>query len=157
VHDLVEAIDLAPTFLDWAGGEAAPHRLEGRSIAGLVNGAKPRGWRDAAFCDGDYSLRHARRNLGLSADRGRAYMVRTRRWKYVLFEDFPPQLFDLGKDPQELYDLGRSVEHVEVRAEMEARLFAWLRGRRTRVTISDAEVERRTGSAKQRGYRFGEW
>jgi arylsulfatase A-like enzyme len=157
IYDLVEAIDLAPTFLDWAGGEAAPHRLEGRSIASLVNGAKPPGWRDAAFCDGDYSLRHARRNLGLAPHRGRAYMVRTRQWKYVLYEDFPPQLFDLGADPHELRDLGRSGQYAEVRAEMEARLFAWLRQRRMRVTISDAEVERRTGSAKQRGYRFGEW
>jgi arylsulfatase A-like enzyme len=157
VYDFVEAIDLAPTFLDWAGGEAQPHRLEGRSVAALVKGTKPACWRDAAFCDGDYSLRHARRTLGLPPDRGRGYMVRTRRWKYVFFEDFPPQLFDLAADPHELDDLGRNANYEAVRAEMEARLFAWFRQRRTRVTISDAEVERRTGTAKQRGYRFGEW
>ena len=157
VHDLVETIDLAPTFVDWAGGEPQPQRLEGRSIAALVNGAKPPGWRDAAFCDGDFSLRHARRALGLPPERARGYMVRTRRWKYVLFEDFPPQLFDLANDPHEQTDLGRTAGHEAVRAELEQRLFAWFRGRRTRVTISDAEVERRTGSAKARGYRFGEW
>lgn len=157
VHDLAEAIDLAPTFLDWAGGEPQPHRLEGRSLVPLVNGAKPTGWRDAAFCDGDFSLRHARRTLKLPPERARGYMVCTRRWKYVMFEDFPPQLFDLANDPREQNDLGRAAGHAEVRAEMERRLFAWFRSRRTRVTISDAEVERRTGSAKQRGYRFGEW
>jgi arylsulfatase A-like enzyme len=157
VHELVESIDLAPTFLAWAGGEPHPHRLEGRSIAGLVESSKPQDWRDAAFCDGDFSVRHARRNLGLRPERGRGYMVRTQRWKYVLFEDFPPQLFDLAADPHELSDLGRAPGYDAVRAELEQRLFAWFRARRTRVTISDAEVERRTGSAKARGYRFGEW
>jgi arylsulfatase A-like enzyme len=157
VFDLVEAIDLAPTFLEWAGGAPQPHRLEGASIAPLVSGSKPPGWRDAAFCDSDFSLRHARRTLGLRPDRARGYMVRTQRWKYVLFEEFPPQLFDLAADPHELNDLGRDPAHAATRTEMEQRLFAWFRRRRTRVTIADAEVERRTGSAKQRGYRFGEW
>src|SRR6185312_4239446 len=107
VFDLAEAVDLAPTFVEWAGGAAQPHRLEGRSLASLVAGVKPADWRDAAFCDSDFSLRHARRNLGLGPERGRGYMVRTQRWKYVLFEDFPPQLFDLAADPHELDDLGR--------------------------------------------------
>jgi arylsulfatase A-like enzyme len=84
-------------------------------------------------------------------------MVRTARWKYVLFEDFPPQLFDLAADPHEREDLGRSPAHAEARAEMEQRLFAWFRRRRTRVTISDEEIERRTGKAKARGYLFGVW
>lgn len=157
VYDLVEAIDLAPTFLDWAGGAPVPHRLEGRSLAPLVNGSKPGAWRSAVFCDGDYSLRHARRALGLPPQGARAFMVRTQRWKYVFFEDFPPQLFDLAADPYERVDLGRADPHQPVRQEMEARLFGWLRQRRTRVTIADAEVERRTGTAKARGYRFGEW
>jgi arylsulfatase A-like enzyme len=109
------------------------------------------------FCDSDFSLRHARRTLGLGPDRARGYMVRTARWKYVLFEEFPPQLFDLDADPDELNDLGRTGGYAEVHAEMEARLFAWLRRLRLRTTVSDAEIERRTGKAKARGYRFGEW
>jgi arylsulfatase A-like enzyme len=153
---LTEAIDLAPTFLDWAGGEAEPHRLEGRSLAPLLQGSKL-AWRDAVFCDSDFALRHARRRLDLGPDRARGYMVRTARWKFVFFEDFPPQLFDLDADPNELNDLGRTGGHAEVRAEMEARLFAWFRHLRLRTTVSDAEVERRTGKAKARGYRFGEW
>jgi len=84
-------------------------------------------------------------------------MVRTGRWKYLHYERFRPQLFDLGADPGELCDLGRSPDHVEVRAELHERLFAWLRRRRTRTTISDAEVARRTGTGKQRGYLIGVW
>jgi hypothetical protein len=84
-------------------------------------------------------------------------MVRTARWKYVLFEDFPPQLFDLESDPHELNDLGRAYGHDNVRREMEQRLFAWFRNLKTRVTISHDEIERRTGKAKERGYLFGVW
>ncbi len=155
--DLVESIDLAPTFLDWAGGAPTPHRLEGDSLRPLIEGAAPPGWRDAAFCDGDFAVRHARRQLDLPPDRARGYMVRTARWKYVLFEDFPPQLFDLEADPRELSDLGRAPGFDAVSAEMEARLFAWFRGLKTRVTIAHDEIERRTGKARERGYLFGVW
>jgi arylsulfatase A-like enzyme len=154
---LVESIDLAPTFLDWAGGPPEPHRLEGRSIRPLMQQAEPEGWRDAVFCDSDFSLRHARRKLGLGPNEARGFMVRTARWKYVHFERFGPQLFDLEADPNELNDLGRVAQYERVREEMRARLLAWLLGRRTRVTISDETIDKLTGSAKQRGYRFGEW
>ena len=40
---LTETIDLAPTFLDWAGGEPEPHRLEGRSLKPLIEAGVPRG------------------------------------------------------------------------------------------------------------------
>lgn len=154
---LVEAIDLAPTFLDWAGGAPEPHRLEGRSLAALVAGHRPSAWRDAVFCDGDFALRHARRALGLGPDEARGFMVRTHRWKYVYFERFPPQLFDLAADPGELLDLGRSPAHQGIRDEMEARLLRWFTERRTRITVSHEMIERLTGKAKERGYRFGEW
>ncbi len=157
VGALVELIDLAPTFLDWAGGPAAPHRHEGASLRPLLDGTTPAAWRSAAFCDSDYSRRHARRTLGLGPDQARGFMVRTEHWKYVYFEQFPPMLFDLIADPQEQTDLGTSAAHAGVRAEMKERLFVWLLNRKTRVTVSHDTIERVTGSAKQRGYRFGEW
>jgi arylsulfatase A-like enzyme len=155
--DLVEAIDLAPTFLDWAGGEGEPHRLEGRSLAPLLGGTTPADWRTEVYCDSDFALRHARRHLGLEVDEARGFMVRTERWKYVHFERFPPQLFDLATDPMELDDLGRAPGYERVRADMKDRLFHWALSRRTRTTVSDTFIERLTGKAKTRGYRFGEW
>jgi arylsulfatase A-like enzyme len=155
--DFVEAIDLAPTFLDWAGGAAQPHRLEGRSIRSLVHGKTPDDWRDAVFCDGDFSVRPARLTLGLGPSEARGFMVRTARWKYVLFERNPPQLFDLEADPNERNDLGRSSTHENVRREMEARLFTWMRQRRLRTTLSDDQIVARTDKARQRGYIFGAW
>ncbi len=157
VADLVEAIDLVPTFVEMAGAPPAPHRLEGASLVPLLCGAAPATWRTAAHCDSDFALRHARRHLGLAADQARGFMVRTKRWKYVHFERFAPQLFDLDADPHEQSDLGVSEAHADVRAEMKDRMISWLTSRKTRITISHDTIERITGSAKVRGYRFGEW
>ncbi|MET0605370.1 MAG: sulfatase-like hydrolase/transferase [Beijerinckiaceae bacterium] len=153
---LVESIDLLPTFLDIAGGKPEPHRLEGRSLAPLLRG-EGSDWRDATHCDSDFALRHARRTLNLPAYKARGYMVRTARWKYVFFEEFPPQLFELAIDPHELNDLGRAEGYDSVKAEMERRVFDWFRARRTRVTISDETIEALTGKARERGYIFGAW
>ncbi len=154
---LVEAIDLAPTFLELAGGEPAPHRLEGRSLMPLLHGVEVDQWRDAVFSEFDYALRHARRHLGVAPDAARGYMVRTERWKYALYEGFRPQLFDLAADPAELHDLGDDPAHAATRAELHERLFTWLRRRRLRIGITDEEVEARSGSAQARGYLFGVW
>ncbi len=153
----VEAIDLLPTFVDVLGGEAQPHRLEGRSLLPLLHGGKVDDWRDAAFSEGDYAWRHARLDLGLEPHEARSFMVRNERWKYIHYETFRSQLFDLTEDPDELVDLGESDAHAEVRAELHERLFTWLRARRSRTTLSDAEVAARTGSGKKRGYFIGVW
>ncbi len=47
--------------------------------------------------------------------------------------------------------------HAGVREEMRTRLFDWALSRRTRTTVTDEFIERLTGGAKARGYRFGEW
>lgn len=153
---LVEAIDLVPTFLEAVGGTPQPHRLEGRSLLPLLHGAAPE-WRDACFSEFDYAFREARQTLKLPADRARGYMVRTGQWKYIAYEGFRPQLFDLAADPDEFEDLGESPDHEPVRNEMAARLFEWLRQRAVRTTISHEDVERRTGNAKARGILYGVW
>lgn len=154
---LTEAVDLAATFVDALGGEAKPHILEGRSLLPLTRGDGHTVWRDTAFSEADYAFRGARHSLGLAPDETRAFMVRTSDWKYVSFDGFPPQLFDLRADPQELTDLGRSDSHQTIRAEMEARLADWLKHRRMRTTIDHDTIARRTDNAKDRGYLFGVW
>ena len=153
----VEAIDMIPTFVDALDGEAQPHRLEGRSLLPLLRGGGAKNWRDAVFSEGDFAWRHARFYLDLEPHQTRWFMVRTADWKYVHYENFRPQLFDLNEDPDELVDLGESAAHEAVRAEMHERLFAWLRARRTRTTLSDDEVAARTGTGKKRGYYIGVW
>jgi len=156
-HHLVEAIDLIPTFVEAAGSCALPHVLEGRSLLSFVRGHPPEDWRDAVFSEADYAFRGARKALNLAPDQTRAYMVRTAKWKYVSYDGFGPQLFDLENDPRELHDLGASDDHVSVRQQLEDRISLWLRHRRSRKTISFKEVDARTDNAKDRGYLFGVW
>jgi hypothetical protein len=114
-------------------------------------------WRDAAFSELDYAFRQARLELGVAPHEARAFMVRTAAWKYVHYEHFRPQLFDLIADPAEYHDLGDSPAHAAVRAALHERLFAWLRSRRTRTTITDTAVAQRTASTQQRGILIGVW
>ncbi len=153
---MVEAIDLVPTFVDALGGPAQDHVLEGRSVMPLLRGTDDN-WRDAVFAEADYAFRGARHYLDRAPDETRAYMIKTDTWKYISYDHYRPQLFDLAADPQELNDLGASGEHADVCNEMEARVAYWLRHRKTRTTITNAAIEPRTNSHKKRGYLFGVW
>lgn len=153
---LVEGIDLIPTFLDAIGQDIPQHRLEGRSLLPLLRGSDV-SWRDAAFSEHDYGFMKARRELGLGPSEARSYMVRNDRWKYVYFEGFRPQLFDLLNDPCEQTDLGADPAQEATRAELHERLFKWLRTRAIRTTMSDQIVEQRTNTARERGIIIEIW
>lgn len=137
---LVELIDLAPTFLAYAGGAPKPHILEGRSLLPLLHGQDPGGWRTAAISEYDYSLDRARLALGTPVPDSRLYMVADGRWKLVFAEGFRPMLFDLETDPQELRDLGADPAFAGQRRRLTEELFAWTRRARSRITRSDAAI-----------------
>jgi arylsulfatase A-like enzyme len=157
VEALAESIDLIPTFVEALGGVPAAHRLEGRSLLPFLRAEDPGDWREAAFSELDYAWRGARLILGLDPHQARAWMVRTERYKYIRYEGFRPQLFDLEEDALEQQDLGESKTHRGIRAEMEDRLADWVRRRRLRTTVSDATIAARTDTAKKRGILFGVW
>jgi arylsulfatase A-like enzyme len=155
---LVEAIDLVPTFIEACGGEIRQQRLEGRSLMPLLqDNTPPDDWREAVFSELDYGFRGARNSLEREPGASLAWMVRTDRWKYVYYDGFPPQLFDLENDPEEQHDLGTSAQHATIREEKQDRLFTWLRRRRLRRTMSDDDVVARTDMSQKRGFRIGEW
>ncbi len=154
---LVEAIDLVPTFLEAAGAPIPDHRLEGRSIGDLLNGNKPKEWRDAVFSEIDYAFYQVRDNLGVGVNDARGYMVRTDRWKYVHFKGFPPQLFDLLNDPAEFHDLGRSDDHLAERLEMKELLFDRLIERRNRIAMSNDSVAAMRLDEDESGILIGQW
>jgi arylsulfatase A-like enzyme len=155
--ELVEAIDLVPTFLEATGAPDASHRLEGCSLCGLLRGETPDDWRTAAFSEIDYSFYAARQTLGVGVADARGYMLRSERWKYIYFTGFPPQLFDLENDPDEYTDLGRSAAHADVCDTMKDMLLERLLKRRNRVTITDqGVVEVRNGEGKG-GILIGNW
>ena len=154
---LVEAIDLLPTFIDVNGGAQQPHRLEGRSLMPLIRGSNTSEWRDMAFSEADYAFLESGKILNVGGGMGgRAYMALGERWKYIHYENYRPQLFDMQGDPDELHDLGESDEHADIRADLHERLFHWLRHRRTRTSIDDGAVVKRSG-AKPKGLKIGVW
>jgi arylsulfatase A-like enzyme len=153
----VEAIDVVPTMLEALNLSPNEHLVEGRSLLGLLRGQPTESWRDAVFSELDYSFREARNTLGRSPRDCRAMMIRTERWKYVWWQDFRPMLFDLANDPREWRDLGGNDAYAHVFREMEGRLEAWLKARKTRVTVDDAYVEARTAIHKKHGIFFGVW
>ena len=84
---LVEAIDLAPTFLEAVGADPAQqsHRLEGRSLMPFLTAKPPAEWRRFVFSEYDYSLKPVAAKLGRRAARrapvhggGRALEIRAR-------------------------------------------------------------------------------
>ena len=156
-ESFVESIDLLPTFLGLVGcQESYDHRLEGRSLLPLVHGEEIE-WRDAVFCESDYSVRQARNLLKRGPEECRAFMIRTNTWKYIYFDGFAPQLFNLEEDPDEMNDLGKSETHKDIREQLFRQLFDWMRNRKLRPALSNKEIASRTGKGKQRGYLIGVW
>jgi arylsulfatase A-like enzyme len=117
---MVEAVDLLPTFVQYAGGIINQERVEGQSLMPLLRSSTaPRDWRRFALSEIDYSDRGPRGLLNLAAYDCRALMIRHKRWKYIHHNLFRPQLFDMRKDPQELIDLGDDPAYAKLRVDMQ--------------------------------------
>jgi arylsulfatase A-like enzyme len=153
---LVEAIDLVPTFVEFAGGAPAHQRLQGRSLRPLIDGDSPADWRTAAFSEFDFATTAVRIALGTPIDRSKMQMVVTDRWKLLRFDDRPPMAFDLHDDPGECVDLGRDASSARARAELDDRFTDWAE-RVRRPTESIASLERRSDTQTQRGILLGFW
>lgn len=140
---LVEAVDLAPTFLDVYGGPPVPHVIDGCSLRPLLFGNRPADWRKEVVCEYDYAFQDSRIELGTKPRDAWLRMIFDGRWKYVIAENYRPLLFDLQSDPHEFIDLGASPldEHVAVRARLHEALFRWARQPRQRVTVPDGAIE----------------
>ncbi|UWR80703.1 sulfatase-like hydrolase/transferase [Phaeobacter inhibens] len=153
--EVVEAIDLLPTFLEAAGGEAAPHILEGRSLMPWLRGEMPE-WRDCAVAEFDYATLPLCEKLGLTPKDARLFMVVDKRWKFMHAEGgLRPMLFDLQEDPDELVDLAKSGAHQEVIDLMYDRLLEWGLRMSQRITLSDAQIATRRGKSARKGILLG--
>jgi arylsulfatase A-like enzyme len=155
--DLVEAIDLAPTFLDALGGAPQHHRLEGRSLLSSLRGATAIPWREYVISEYDYSLWPAAKNLDLTPSEARLFMVADKRWKYIEAPYFRPMLFDRENDPDEFRDLGEDPACAEQRRLMAHVLYCWGLRLSQRTTVSDEEWLARRGKMVRRGILIGFW
>lgn len=135
--EMVEAIDLLPTFVEFAGGKINHERAEGHSLIPLLRSRiAPGDWRRYAVSEIDYSDRGPRTLLNQPPYDCRAVMLRARRWKYIHYNLFRPQLFDMQHDPKELNDLGDDPEYQNVHAQMQQLLLGWRRRLKPRVGMA---------------------
>ncbi|CAO2655618.1 Nn.00g044210.m01.CDS01 [Neocucurbitaria sp. VM-36] len=110
VKESVSTMDLLPTFIDLAGGDAsAILPIDGVSLYDYLVSDKP--GKDEVF--GEY--------MGEGTVTP-TYMIRRHQWKYTYSLVDPPQLFDLVNDPQELDNLATSQQpyYQKVLAEFQA-------------------------------------
>ncbi|NOD94662.1 sulfatase-like hydrolase/transferase [Ruegeria sp. HKCCD4884] len=153
---LVESIDLAPTFVDVAGGDVANHVLEGHSLLPILHGTAEEVPRDFVICEYDYSGSPIADIVGVSVREAVMFMVANKKWKLIHCEGgHRPILFDLENDPQELNDLGNSAEHANVIAEMYDHLFAWARRPSQRTTRSEQQLIDMRTKSRGRGIVLG--
>ncbi|WP_082433363.1 sulfatase [Flagellimonas eckloniae] len=114
VDEMVQNLDFAPTFLDYAGAEIS-EEIQGESFRQLVNG-KVSEWRDAIYYT-YYEFpaeHHVKRHYG----------VRTDRYKLIHFYyDIDHwELYDLEKDPSEMTNVYNDVSYSDVQKVMHERL-----------------------------------
>ena len=122
----------------------------------LLHGADVE-WRDQVVSEYDYSCQVFRPDTERMPLECRSYMVATDAWKYVHAPGFPPVLFDLTADPDELVDLGRSPDHGDVRQYMFNRLASWSLQYRQRETWSEDHNVKMTGMEEKLGVLIGYW
>lgn len=148
---LVESIDLAPTFVEAAGGKVADHILEGRALTPWLHGEAP-DWRDFAISEYDYSATSVCVKLGLEPRDARLFMVFDGRFKLIHAEGgFRPMLFDLETDPEEFHDLAKTDTHQTEIDRLYGYLAQWGRRLSQRVTKSEDDIKAMRGKSGRRG------
>ncbi|SLN37946.1 Arylsulfatase [Ruegeria meonggei] len=153
---LVESIDLAPTFVDAAGGEIAGHILEGHSLLPILHGTADEAPREFVICEYDYSASPIADLLGVTVREAVMFMVANKKWKLIHCEGgFRPILFDLENDPDELIDLGDRADHADVIAGMYDHLFSWTRRQSQRTTRSEQQLIEMRSKSRGKGIVLG--
>ena len=114
ITKLVQNLDFAPTFLDYAGVEI-PEEMQGESFRKLVSGESSE-WRDAVYYTYyEYPSVHMVK---------RHYGVATERYKLMHFYyDIDEwEMYDLEKDPTEMNNIYEDPEYADIQKMMHEKL-----------------------------------
>jgi choline-sulfatase len=107
IKNNVSLVDLFPTLLEAAGGEAIDDRqqtIDGRSLWGLATGAvEPSDHPDEAIAE--YCAECASHPC---------FMIRRGAYKYIHCDIDPPLLYNLEDDPNELVNLADDPRHADI-------------------------------------------
>lgn len=114
VDQLVQNLDFAPTFLDYAG-VPIPSEMQGESFRELLNGTSSE-WRDAVYYTYyEYPSVHMVK---------RHYGVATERYKLMHFYyDIDEwEMYDLKNDPQEMNNIYEDPAYADIRSDLHQKL-----------------------------------
>lgn len=114
IEALVQNLDIAPTFLDYAGVDI-PQTMQGESFRKLVSGEDD-SWRDAVYYT--YyefpSVHMVKRHYGVATDRYKLMHF------YYDIDEW--ELYDLEEDPNEMNNVYDDPEYADVQKEMHTKL-----------------------------------
>jgi arylsulfatase A-like enzyme len=117
IDAMVQNLDFAPTFLDFAGDTQYRERMQGASFKGLLEGsAKADDFREVVYYHYyDYPAFHMVK---------KHYGIRTKRYKLIHFYDDLDtwEFYDLEKDPKEAYNAIDDPSYFAVIHSMERKL-----------------------------------
>jgi arylsulfatase A-like enzyme len=114
IASLVQNLDFAPTFLDYAGAKV-PSDMQGESFRKLVSG-KTKVWRDATYYTYyEYPAEHSvKRHHGIATDRYKLI--------HFYYDVDEWELYDLQKDPHEMKSVYNDPAYADVQKMMHKRL-----------------------------------
>ena len=116
-------------------------------------------WRDFAISEYDYSSTEEAKVLDVHPRHARLFMVVDHEWKFIFADGgFRPMLFDLTNDPDELHDLGDSLDHTDIIEKFTTRLAQWARRPSQRTTMThDQLIKSRDSGPEPVGLFIGVW
>lgn len=116
ISKMVQNIDYAPTFLDFAG-VAIPQDMQGKSLKPLLTGEKEPRWRDAIYY---HYYEYPNEHMVV-----RHYGVRTDRYKLIHFYDKVYdgwELYDLKNDPDEMQNIYADENYKKIVLKLKDKL-----------------------------------
>ena len=125
INEMTESVDLAPTILDWLGGDI-PLDWNGRSLLPYLNSQKNK-LSPKNYVVFDFDFRESTSfvvNKKLAPEECNLSVIRTEKWKYVHFPSLPSLLFSLEEDPYETNNLAELPEYQSIKNELLSKLLS---------------------------------
>ena len=127
IDQMTESVDLAPTIIDWLGGDI-PADWNGRSLLSIVGNTQFQlparefvvfewDFRELYYTDSIEKLKLAPEECNLT-------VIRSNEWKYVHFPTFPSLLYNINNDPYEKDNLASNPSYDSIKAEMAGKLLS---------------------------------
>ena len=127
IDQMTESVDLAPTIIDWLGGDI-PADWNGRSLLSIVGNTQFQlparefvvfewDFRELYYTDSVEKLKLAPEECNLT-------VIRSNEWKYVHFPNFPSLLYNINNDPYEKDNLASNPTYDSIKAEMAGKLLS---------------------------------